>query len=322
MFNSPAPKQPPVNGENSTASTMSRGIKRKADPYDLDDADDGTTDSKTPSTQRVRSRVSSEAPSSPTKLRLTASKNKRRSRSLSKRPEPNSDIPTAAPTEALPQPNGDLAPRGSLVPVADMGGADLISNEPPGSASKATAKPPVEADAKEMLEIAREKREEDAEASKDAEDSEEELEVEKLLKHRRASDGTVELLVKWVGEPEEDASYLPEDEIQQNAAEALFEYWESQGGRYDALFTKPKNPPPEVYHVFKILRHEKKGTIFQFEVQWVGYTATPGNTTMEPEVKLKKIAPEMLEKYWESQGGRGKFLAKRGRAKKVKVDHE
>lgn len=142
-------------------------------------------------------------------------------------------------------------------------------------------------------------------------------EIEKLLKHRRLSDAKVELLVKWVDEPEEDASFEPEEEIQQRAAETLYDYWTAQGGRTAALFYKDKDAPPEAYHVFRILGHEKKKGGFQLEVQWVGYPATPGNKSFEPEAKLKRICPEMLEEYWESQGGREKHVARRGRAKRA-----
>lgn len=140
-------------------------------------------------------------------------------------------------------------------------------------------------------------------------------EIEKLLKHRRLSDGKVELLVKRVDEPEEGASFEPEEEIQQAAADTLYDYWTAQGGRTETLFYKDRNAPPEAYHVFRILGHEKKKGGFQFEVQWVGYPATPGNKSSEPEAKLRRICPGLLEEYWESQGGRGKYLAKRGRAK-------
>ncbi|KAI0129782.1 hypothetical protein BJ170DRAFT_287811 [Xylariales sp. AK1849] len=145
-------------------------------------------------------------------------------------------------------------------------------------------------------------------------------EVEKLLKHRRLSDDSVEILVQWADEAEEDGTYEPEEEIQRGAAETLYNYWKQQGGRTETLFLEGKNPSPEVYHVFKILRHKKEKTVFEFEVQWVGYPATPGSTSWETEAKMKKIALEMLDEYWESKGGRSKFLAKRGRAKKARTE--
>lgn len=138
-----------------------------------------------------------------------------------------------------------------------------------------------------------------------------EQEVEKLLRHRRLSDGKIELLVKWADESEK-ATFEPEEEIQNGAADTLYEYWGMQGGRTQTLF-RAGDCPPECYHVFKILRHEKHKKRFVFEVQWVGYPATRANTTMEAESKLKSICPDILHKYWESKGGRSKHLAKRGR---------
>ena len=117
---------------------------------------------------------------------------------------------------------------------------------------------PVDNDANNMVEAALEKQEFDETAQ------EEECEVEKLLKHRRLSDGSVEVLVKWAGESDEEATYEPEEEIQRGAAEALYDYWKAQGGRSEALFHKPKHPPPETYHVFKILGHQKKKAVFEF----------------------------------------------------------
>lgn len=173
---------------------------------------------------------------------------------------------------------------------------------------------PVDKDANNMVEAALEKQEFDETAQ------EEECEIEKLLKHRRLSDGSVEVLVKWAGESDEEATYEPEEEIQRGAAEALYDYWKAQGGRSEALFHKPKNPPPETYHVFKILGHQKKKAVFEFEVQWVGYPATAKNTSMETETKLKKVCPRIVAQYWESVGGREKHLGKRGRsAKKVRT---
>ncbi|KAH6645334.1 hypothetical protein BKA67DRAFT_541560 [Truncatella angustata] len=48
-----------------------------------------------------------------------------------------------------------------------------------------------------------------------------------------------------------------------------------------------------------------------FEVQWVDYPATPGNKLCELEANLKRIPNDMLEEYWQSKGGRAKFLARR-----------
>ncbi|KAK8013783.1 hypothetical protein PG991_009376 [Apiospora marii] len=63
--------------------------------------------------------------------------------------------------------------------------------------------------------------------------------------------------------------------------------------------------------------HEKKGTRLQLEIQWVGYPATSSNTSLEPEAKLKKICPKLLEEYWERQGGREKYIGRRGRPRRA-----
>ncbi|TGJ82754.1 hypothetical protein E0Z10_g6004 [Xylaria hypoxylon] len=258
-----------------------------------------------------------------------------------------------APDAARVQPD-------SLVPEAPMGGLELLGNNttgaPASSAPKPQAKPAdepppqdkgklkqavtrstqqaqgeeeknkrekqkekenVEQDQEQEPQEQREKEEEEEE------DIREEHEIEKLLKHRMAGDrsGAVELLVQWAGEGEQDATWETEEEIQQDAEEVLYEYWNAQGGRISALFHKPKNAPPEIYHVFKVLRHEKKNRGgFQFEVQWVGHSAARADTTMEAETKLKNIAPELLDEYWESVGGRASHLAPRGRAKKPRTE--
>lgn len=169
---------------------------------------------------------------------------------------------------------------------------------------------PVDKDANSLVEAALEHQEYDETAQ------DKECEVDKLLKHRRLLDGSVEMLVKWAGESEEEATYEPEEEIQRGAAEALYKYWKLQGGRTKALFYKPKNPPAETYHVFKILSHQKRKAVFEFEVQWVGYPATPENTSKETETKLKKVCPQLVAEYWASVGGREKHLGKRGRSAK------
>ncbi|KAI3326594.1 hypothetical protein HD806DRAFT_551675 [Xylariaceae sp. AK1471] len=142
-------------------------------------------------------------------------------------------------------------------------------------------------------------------------------EIAHLLKHRMASgqSDAVELLVHWVGESEEDATWEAEEEIQQGAEEMLYAYWKTRGGRRSVLFHKPKNPPAEIYYVFNIVRHEKHRGRFQFEVQWVGHSTEPHETTMEYETKLKNIAPQLLDEYWKRAGGRECYLATRSRAK-------
>ncbi|KAH7302971.1 hypothetical protein B0I35DRAFT_447419 [Stachybotrys elegans] len=146
----------------------------------------------------------------------------------------------------------------------------------------------------------------------------EEHEVVALLDHRMVEDGSVDLLVHWAGESAEQATWEPEREIQLGAADLLYNYWQNAGGRTEVLFHTPRDAPPEVYHVFKVLHHEKQPLRgFKFQVQWVGYPASPADITVEPEPKLKKIAPTALTEYWNSLGGRNRFLKKKRNAKKL-----
>ncbi|KAI8628369.1 hypothetical protein F5Y19DRAFT_476349 [Xylariaceae sp. FL1651] len=322
-----------VNGADSDL----RGTKRKAkrDPYeDMDDDDDDDDDiipaRKTPTSQRLsRSRVTSETPGSSTRGRPSLGKTKRVGRpSLNARKDDASATATSR-TDALANLARAKAPDAarihpdSLVPEAPMGGLELLGsnavNTTPSSAAELKATTNSESSVKDKDQA----KQPDPKPADQLEDDREEHEIAKLLKHRMASGGrgAVELLVHWAGEEEQDATWEAEEEIQQGAEEMLYAYWKAQGGRINALFHKPKNPPPEIYHVFKVLRHEKKNRGgFQFEVQWVGHPATHGETSMEAEAKLKNIAPEMLSEYWESVGGRVKHLEKRGRAKKPRTE--
>ncbi|KAI1204190.1 uncharacterized protein F4807DRAFT_358373 [Annulohypoxylon truncatum] len=334
---SPAPGS--VNGDKE-----SRGMKRKAkgDPYD--EIDDDEPVQKTPSNLRTRSRISSEAPSSSIKARPSSigKPNKRRSRSLGVRKDDTVDGSRANASEnntrsretqatRLQRQHEEEYTKSSLVPVADMGlpesstdnNISTTSNDPAKESKDESRSVDKIHDAGNEKGTAKATQLDDAEKERTEVDEREEHEVYSLLEHRMASDGSgkVELLVHWAGEEEDEATWELEEEIQRGAGETLYTYWKAQGGRINALFIKPKNAPPETYHVFKILGHEKKTRGgFEFEVQWVGHPPTRGETSVEAEPKLRKIAPEALHQYWESVGGREKFLAKRGRNKKARTE--
>ncbi|CAJ2508647.1 Uu.00g136730.m01.CDS01 [Anthostomella pinea] len=210
----------------------------------------------------------------------------------------------------------------NLVPVADMGRSDLLRNNKVDdvTAHNATARPNAPSVDESLAKNTRKGKGKVPQGAE--EDDREEHEIASLIKHRMAADGNgaVELLVGWAGEKAEDATWELEGEVQRNAEESLYTYWKTQQGRQNALFIKPKNPPPERYHVFKILNHrEKSRGGFQFEVQWVGHPATRGETSMEAETKLKNVAPELLDGYWESVGGRASRMVRRGRTKKART---
>ncbi|KAI5919593.1 hypothetical protein F4810DRAFT_686869 [Camillea tinctor] len=263
---------------------------------------------------------------------------------------------TKEPEAAQQQPDPEDEDQGNAsAPVADMGASGSLENKKAGNTAAATpkninkaqaetdpksvskstpkgkgksaaqSKPEAEPEPEPEPEGEEEEEEEEAEEEGEADrnidedDDREEHEIDSLLKHRMASDGSgiVEILVHWLGEKKEDATWEIEEEIQRGAEETLYDYWKAQGGRLNALFIKPKNPPPEIYHVFKVLRHEKKTRGgFQFEVQWVGHPPTRGETSIEAENKLKNIAFAQLTEYWDSIGGREKHVAKRGRGNK------
>ncbi|KAI0503423.1 hypothetical protein F5B22DRAFT_640152 [Xylaria bambusicola] len=360
FWNSPtkqSSKRSSVNGTPADARGTKR--KAKPDPYDAmdDDDDDIIPARKTPTSQRTaRSRLSSATPGSSSRSRPSLPSSGKRPRG---RPSLKSQqaaatvvVDTVTASKTIVEPDSthakasQVAPAqpDSLVPEAPMGGLELLGNHVssalPSSAPKSqpeTAKESAaqekgkakstetrqqpsrksQAERKQQERVVEQEQEQD-----DNEDRREEHEIHRLIKHRMVADrsGTVELLVHWEGEGEQDATWETEEEIQQGAEETLYEYWRSQGGRISALFHKPKNPPPEIYHVFKLLRHEKKNLGgFQFEVQWVGHSAERADTTMEAESKVKKAAPELLDAYWESVGGRAKHLAPRGRAKRVRT---
>ena len=156
--------------------------------------------------------------------------------------------------------------------------------------------------------------EEDEEEEDKEEDGEQE--IKSILKHRNSHTerGTFELLIHWAGEKAEEATWEPEEEIQRGAAEMLYDYWSTQGGRARAIL---ESKLPDIYRVFEVLAHERKHRGgFQLLVQWVGYSDKPSDTTWEPEPKLKRIAPGALQEYWESAGGRNSYLVKRRRTRK------
>ncbi|RYO92584.1 hypothetical protein DL766_008612 [Monosporascus sp. MC13-8B] len=102
---------------------------------------------------------------------------------------------------------------------------------------------------------------EDGEITADAQQEQErgeEHEVKAILDHRAAEGerGAIELLVHWVGETKEEATWEPEEEIQKGAAGTLYDYWKSKGCRGRALFNELQLP--EEYRIFKVLRHERR----------------------------------------------------------------
>ncbi|KAI1257180.1 hypothetical protein MGN70_000219 [Eutypa lata] len=296
------------NGDNQQDSNeMQRGVKRKAkvDPYDpMGDEDD--TPQTTPKSEAAKPRTSSGTPSSVRgRGRPPSAKKSRQSRSSGVRNE-----------ISLEEADSSKNP---LVPVANMGNADELLGDNKVDDSTG-AKSNSKADSSDKSPA---KNRENATGAPEQQDQEldegegEEQEVKAILNFRASESekGAIELLVHWADEAADEATWEPEEEIQKGAAETVYEYWKAKGGRGRALFQDLQLP--EEYRVFQILRHEKKQRGgFHLEVQWVGYSDSPVDTTWEPEAKLKTSARAPLDEYWESVGGRDNFLAKRGRSKK------
>ncbi|KAI0477165.1 hypothetical protein GGR56DRAFT_636094 [Xylariaceae sp. FL0804] len=345
--------QTPSRGASATDQEQ-RGMKRKPklDPYD--DLGDDESPQKPPASQRAKksARTSSGSTASGSKTRPAALETYSRRRTSIRRSRDFAQLdsadenPPLVPVADMGAPVADMGASehldGTLQSAAKTKAKS--AKESAGSGTQRAAEPaPVEAGEEEEEEEAEEVEEEEEEEEEDEEEEEEkevvedrnededegekviddddreEHEVSKLLKHRMAKDGSgaVELLVEWARERPEDATWELEEEIQQGAEETLLAYWKAQGGRTKALFISPKNPPPQTYHVFDILSHEKKARGgFQFEVQWVGYRPVHGETTIETESKLRRAAPDLLNQYWDTIGGRKAHLGRRGRARK------
>ncbi|KAI1810527.1 hypothetical protein GGS20DRAFT_567127 [Poronia punctata] len=341
----------------SSPASPSSGIKRKGkpDPYDdldyeqhdnvNDDGDDEDANNEnevipaqnTPATQRTaQPHISSNSPRLSRSARVSLPSNKRlRSRQSSPNPLPDGTrgaTSSRAGVEGSSDGSNALATIGaqpvSLVPEAPMGDLELGSADVAGAEILPGPIPQAERTTQHTTRTNSKSHQPKTSpgplvlSGQEDNDDREVHEIAELLEYRMSGgrSGAVELLVQWKGEAREDATWEAEAEIQQGAEEMLYEFWRAQGGRISALFHKPRNPPPELYYVFKVLRHERsRRGGFQFEVQWVGHPRTQGETTMETEAKLKSIAPQLLEEYWKSVGGRKSHLTKRGGAKKTRA---
>ncbi|CCF42821.1 hypothetical protein CH063_02931 [Colletotrichum higginsianum] len=136
--------------------------------------------------------------------------------------------------------------------------------------------------------------------------------LDKIIGHRRdPKDKTLfQMQVRWKND---EPTWEPEQNIQEDAEEALFEYWDSvEGGRLGAMADK------NLWHVLRVEKHKKKPSgAIHLLICWVG---TP-DRSWEPESQVKVYAHQHLEDYWKAQGGREKHIkasvvpAKRGRGR-------
>ncbi|OLN83409.1 hypothetical protein CCHL11_03131 [Colletotrichum chlorophyti] len=137
--------------------------------------------------------------------------------------------------------------------------------------------------------------------------------LDKIIGHRRdPKDETLfHMQVSWKND---DPTWEPEQIIQEDAAEALFAYWDSvKGGRLGAMTDKG------LWHVLKIEKHRKKPSgAVEFLVYWIGSR----DRSWEPERQVEQYARQHVADYWTSKGGRSNFVkppaavpAKRGRGR-------
>ncbi|KAF9869313.1 chromo domain-containing protein [Colletotrichum karsti] len=143
--------------------------------------------------------------------------------------------------------------------------------------------------------------------------------LDTILDHRHdPKDNTLfQMRIRW---KHDEPSWEPESNIQEDAEEALFEYWKTvKGGRLGAMVDK------NLWHVLKVEKHRQKpnGKV-ELSVAWTG---SP-DRSWEPEDNIVQVARELVDDYWNSKGGREKCVraiavpAKRGRGRPRKVVDE
>ncbi|KAM4067484.1 hypothetical protein HRG_001404 [Hirsutella rhossiliensis] len=105
----------------------------------------------------------------------------------------------------------------------------------------------------------------------------------RFVQHRWAGD-SVEIQVEW---DEGDITWEPEGNLHEDAPEALFAYWKSQGAR-------PTNPAdPDLFCIFAIRKHNNNRK--RLLVEWVGYG--PEDMTWVSRRSVEETAPEMVAQY-------------------------
>ncbi|KHN95202.1 Chromo domain-like protein [Metarhizium album ARSEF 1941] len=116
----------------------------------------------------------------------------------------------------------------------------------------------------------------------------------------RWSGDSIEIEVEWAGG---DTTWEREDQLHQDAPDALLEFWESQGGR-------PANPNnPDFFDIHAIRKHSKDRK--RLLVEWVGYG--PKDATWVPTAVVEETAPEVVTEYWKTvQPARPKQRRRRG----------
>ena len=128
--------------------------------------------------------------------------------------------------------------------------------------------------------------------AEEVEVDEDEEEFKRFIGHHWVGDA-IEIEVEWENGP---STWEPERNLHRDAPDALFAYWESQGGR-------PPNPEdPELYDIFAVRNHSRNKK--RVLVEWVGFPET--DATWLPTSAVKATAGDILKEYWESQKNKKK----------------
>ncbi|KAM0529309.1 hypothetical protein ACHAPP_009132 [Verticillium nonalfalfae] len=134
-------------------------------------------------------------------------------------------------------------------------------------------------------------------------DGAEVFEMKDIVEHRQATDDETlfEVRVKWDTEdPQEQFSWEPEANVQEDAPAALWKYWRSvKGGRAAAM------ADPDMWHVLHVAGHKVQpdGSVL-LHVAWIG----SAQKSWEPEDAVRGYGAEHLDEYWAMQGGRATVL--------------
>jgi hypothetical protein len=146
----------------------------------------------------------------------------------------------------------------------------------------------------------------------DAESSEARYNISRLVKHRVNPDADlVELLVEWVGQPSDEATWEPEADLHADAKPALIRYWDAQPGGRDKVM-RNSGHTCDVFALWglrkvelkkKAGRKPSKGKAkkeaeqasWVIDVEWVGYK----DTSPVFVTSLEEDQPELMKLYWQ-----------------------
>ncbi|TPX07421.1 uncharacterized protein E0L32_002109 [Thyridium curvatum] len=145
--------------------------------------------------------------------------------------------------------------------------------------------------------------------------------IARIQNHRTEAGLEPEVHVIWEGPDAGSPSWEPEAVIQQDAPDALLEYWASMEGGRGAYPPYAGPDPTDV--VFAIIGHEwvkrqgtkrKRGVATAkgrgkraakelcLRVQWLGFPES--EATLEAEERFRKDQPKLVQLYWSKVGGR------------------